>query len=403
MKNERKLVVVSQHYPPDISTTALILSNIAERLATEVPVLVLSGTPGATLNQPAGLSVVEVKNWKSGKVALVKRALAETGLAVRMFIAALKNLQREDVALTVTAPFTLPYAVVAAAKLKRAHAVLLMHDLYPDVLVAAGIIKPNSLLARLIRGANSLMFRGLSKVVIIGRDTQRLLLRYSKLIQDNVVFIPNWATLTPGVRPLMPDNFYRGEVSSRFVVGLSGNLGFTHEPVVVFEAARLLQKETTIHFLLSGWGMGFEELKALQREANLPNVTFIERVPEESLEQLLAAANIWVIPYRKNVAGVSIPSRFYNLLAVGRPVILLSEPEAEAAIIVKENNLGWVIPPGSPGELAEVLRFASSSMDPSLPKRAVDVALGYSLDRAMTSYVEVILELLRNQKLPEQG
>ena len=49
------------------------------------------------------------------------------------------------------------------------------------------------------------------------------------------------ATLAPGVRAVAPDNPYRRPLSARFVVGLSGNLGFTHDPVIVFEAARLLR------------------------------------------------------------------------------------------------------------------------------------------------------------------
>ena len=123
------------------------------------------------------------------------------------------------------------------------------------------------------------------------------------------------------------------------MVGLSGNLGFTHDPVIVFEAARLLREDADIHFLLSGWGIGFERLKQLQSEAGLPNVTLVDRVEDGELEQLLSAADIWLIPYRKNVAGVSVPSRFYNLLAVGRPAIVVSEPDAEAISPSREVGL----------------------------------------------------------------
>ena len=131
-------------------------------------------------------------------------------------------------------------------------------------------------------------------------------------------------------------------------------------PMIVFEAARLLRDDPDIHFLLSGWGIGFERLKAIAvRTPSLPNVTLVERVPRKSLEAFLAAADVWLIPYRKDVAGVSVPSRFYNLLAVGRPVILVSEPNAEAALTVSENDLGWVVEPGNPEELARTIRLAA--------------------------------------------
>ena len=76
---------------------------------------------------------------------------------------------------TVTAPFMLPYAVAAAARLKRARSVLIMHDLYPDVLVMAGLLRPASIARQAMRAANALMFRALDAVVTIGRDTERLL------------------------------------------------------------------------------------------------------------------------------------------------------------------------------------------------------------------------------------
>ena len=121
-----------------------------------------------------------------------------------MFVALLMKLRRGDVALTVTAPFMLPYAFAAAAKLKGARSALIMHDLYPDVLVMAGMLKPHSMVAKAMRALNALMFRALDAVVIIGRDTEKLLLRYRGMTRDKIRFIPNWATLARGVRAIDP-------------------------------------------------------------------------------------------------------------------------------------------------------------------------------------------------------
>ena len=392
MRKPGKVVVVSQHYPPDPSTTAAIMATITEHLAAEVPVLVLSGTAGSA-NDSTQPAIVEIKNRMPAKAALLKRAAAEACFTVRVFVALLKRLQRGDVAVTVTAPFMLPYAVAAAARLKRTRSVLIMHDLYPDVLVMAGLLKPESVSAKAMRGANALMFRALDAVVIIGRDTEALLLRYGGITPDKIRFIPNWATLAPAVRPLQPDNPWRRPHAARFVVGLSGNLGFTHDPLIVFEAARLLRDDPDIHFLLSGWGIGFERLKQMQSEANLANVTLVDRVGDEELEAFLAAANVWLIPYRKNVAGVSTPSRFYNLLAVGRPVILVSEPGAEAALTVTEHDVGWVVPPGKPDQLAKAIRQAFTSEEPLRAERAAAIARRFNLAQAMAGYSRLIQDL----------
>ena len=238
-----------------------------------------------------------------GKAALLKRALAELLFTIRMFVALLAKLRRGDVALTVPAPFMLPYAFAAAARLKGAKSVLIMHDLYPDVLIMAGLLKPQSIVAKAMRALNAPMFRALDAVVIIGRDTEKLLLRYRGMARDKIRFIPNWATLSRGVRAVDPENPYRRPLSARFVVGLSGNLGFTHDPVIVFEAARLLRENRDIHFLLSGWEIGFDQLREMQSEAKLPNVTLVDRVEDDQLETFLSAADAWIIPYRRNVAG----------------------------------------------------------------------------------------------------
>jgi glycosyltransferase involved in cell wall biosynthesis len=399
MQKPPKVVVVSQHYPPDPSTTAAIMAAIGERAAREAGVLVLSGTAGSAAKAVAGKpAVVEVKNWMPGKAALLKRALAELLFTIRMFAALLVKLRRGDVALTVPAPFMLPYAFAAAAKLKGAKSVLIMHDLYPDVLIMAGLLKPQSIVAKAMRALNAPMFRALDAVVIIGRDTEKLLLRYGGMTSDKIRFIPNWATLERGVRAVDPDNPYRRPLSARFVVGLSGNLGFTHDPVIVFEAARLLRESRDIHFLLSGWGIGFDQLRAMQAEARLPNVTLVDRVEDDQLETFLSAADVWIIPYRRNVAGVSVPSRFYNLLAIGRPVILVSEADAEAALTVTEHDVGWVVQPGRADELANTVSRAAGAEDPLQAARAAEISRRFDFEIAMTGYCGLIRELLQKKR-----
>ena len=135
-----KVVVVSQHYPPDPSTTAAIMAEISNHLAARHPVLVLSGMPGsattdAVLNRPV---VAEIRNRIPAKAALVRRAMAELAFTARAFGSVLSHALRGDVVLTVTAPFMLPYAVAFAARLKGAKSAVIMHDLYPAVTKTSG-------------------------------------------------------------------------------------------------------------------------------------------------------------------------------------------------------------------------------------------------------------------------
>ena len=174
----------------------------------------------------------------------------------------------------------------------------------------AGMLKPDSLPAKAMHALNAPMFRALDAVVIIGRDTEKLLLRYRGMTRDKIRFIPNWATLTRGVRAVDPDNPYRRSLSARFVVGLSGNLGFTHDPVIVFEAARLLRDNGDIHFLLSGWGVGFDQLKALQAEAKLRRRPLVDRVEDDQLERFFRRRTSGSFPIARTSRACRCPAGF---------------------------------------------------------------------------------------------
>ena len=398
MRKLGKIVIVSQHYAPDPSTTATYLTAIAEGLATGYQVLVISGTAHSAFpgEGKTRLRVVEVKNRMTEKHALVRRAIAMMLFSVRVFFATLKHVKKNDLVLCVTTPFSLPYPVTLATKLRNASAILLIYDLYPEALIVAGLARPASLMTRTFRIVNGIMFRALDVIVTIGRDVEALLLTYKNVTRQKIRFIPNWVLLPIGYRELSAGNSFRRGPANELVVGLSGNIGLTHDAGTVYEAARLLKDHKNIHFLISGWGSGWGRLTELHAKAALENVTLVERVPESQLEEFLSAADLWIIPYRRSVAGVSVPSRIYSLLAIGRAVIVAADAHSEAAMILKENNIGWVVRPEDPLDLAEAIRSAAGDREETLAKgrRAAKAAERYTYDRAIASYRQIMSELM---------
>jgi colanic acid biosynthesis glycosyl transferase WcaI len=397
MKDPGKIVIVSQYYAPDPSTTAAYMTAIAGTLARDMPVVVISGTRGsiASSGEQGRPSVVPISSWQPQKDALIRRAVAMALFAIRTFFSTFRQARQGDFVFCVTSPFTLPYAVMVAARLRRAGTVLLIYDLYPEALEMAELIRPGSITSRLIRFANKSMFRALDAIIVIGRDVKQLLLAYKDVAPQKITFIPNWPLIATGFRETRPDNAFRRGHQSQLVVGLSGNLGFTHSPGTVFRAAELLKGDPDIHLLLSGWGVGWRELQDLQAAGNLDNVTMLEPVADADLPEFLAAADVWIIPYRRNVAGVSVPSRLYNLLAIGRAIIVAAEPHSEASMIVQENEIGWVVPPEDPDRLANAIRQASSDRAATLQKgrRAADVAGNYAAASALSQYSALIQRL----------
>lgn len=399
-----KLIIATQFYPPDTSTTAVYLGKIAEGLAVENKVTVIAATPNAhprgerAASNPA---VIELRSWNPGKSALIQRAVAACALAARMFVSVIGRTGPNDIVFCVTTPFTLPYGVMLAAKLRRATTLLLVYDLYPEALEAAGLVGSTSIAARLLRFANSLLLRRLDCIVVIGRDVPPLLAKYPGVVPQRIEIIPNWVLLPVAYREIDPANRFRAPLGPKFIVGLSGNLGFTHAPATLLEAAKLLQAESDIHFVLSGWGVGRRELNELAALEKLDNVTLLDPVPHQQLVEFLSAADVWVIPYRRNTAGVSIPSRLYNLLAVGRPVIIAAESHSEAAIEVREEEIGWVVPPEDASQLANALREAARDRSATAQKgrRAAIVAEKYSEEAALARYRSVVRALKQRSRV----
>jgi glycosyltransferase involved in cell wall biosynthesis len=397
-----KILLVTQHYAPFPSTTSGYMTDIANALAQKSRVVVISSSPNSASRLPLAPGqpeVIEIKSWWPEKSALVSRSLAAVLFSIQVFVAVMKHARSEDVLLCVTTPFTLPYTVALAARLRKAASVLIIYDLYPDTLVMAGFLGASSILTRWLRSANEVMFQWLDAIVIIGRDMSAKLLDYPKMSAAKLNLIPNWATMPVRYRELNPENPYRRRCGGRFVVAMSGNAGFTHDPESVFEAARLLQQNTDIKFLLSGEGVGWTKLNEMQAASPLPNVTLIERVPESELESFLSAGDIWIVPYRKNNTGVSVPSRIYNLLAIGRPIIICSEPDAEAAILMREEDIGWVAPPEDPAAMARIIGFAASSAADTNQKghRAAMVASRFTRQIALDTYCGLMDKLLDQQ------
>jgi glycosyltransferase involved in cell wall biosynthesis len=397
-----KVILISQHYAPFPSTTSGYMTDIAEELARQGQVMVITSAPGSaseSVPAPGKPEVIEINSWWPGKSALVSRSFAAVLFSIQVFFAVLKYARAEDVLLSVTTPFTLPYAVTLAARLRRAASALIIYDLYPDTLVMAGFLRANSILTRWLRSANGVMFRLLDAIVIIGRDMAPKLLTYPKVSRSKINLIPNWATMPVRYRELSPENNFRQLCGGRFIVAMSGNAGFTHDPVSVFEAARILKDNNDIRFLLSGEGVGWTKIKDMQAESPIPNVTLVERVSDSELESFLSAGDVWIVPYRKNNTGVSVPSRIYNIFAIGRPIIICSEADAEAAILVREENIGWVTPPEDPQALARVIESAASNAAATgeSGRRAVQVASHYTRQIALSAYRNLMDGLLAGQ------
>jgi glycosyltransferase involved in cell wall biosynthesis len=124
-------------------------------------------------------------------------------------------------------------------------------------------------------------------------------------------------------------------------------------------------------------------------ELDLTNVTILDPRPRSEQLVFLNACDVALVSLVGKMVGVSMPSRTYNILAAGKPILALAEHGSEVSRVVEEDNAGWVVPPGDPTLFAETVReIVRQRADlPSMGRSARASALEkYSLETALEKY-----------------
>jgi glycosyltransferase involved in cell wall biosynthesis len=153
------------------------------------------------------------------------------------------------------------------------------------------------------------------------------------------------------------DNKFEG----KFLVLYSGNLGVTHDVEILVYLAEL-SKRNNLHFIIIGEGDKKRFIADLIQERKLSNIDLLSWQPVEMLPFSLSAADIAVVTLGTGASLMSVPSKLYDTMAVGSPLLIISEPEAEMARIVEDHNIGRSF---QNGQLEEMLDFIYELMDNS--------------------------------------
>ncbi len=393
--------VVTELYYPEASSTGRVLTNIAEGIAEEFPVSVLCAQPtyearGAKAprrEHHRGVEIHRVWSTTFDKNRLLGRGVNALTITASFFFRGLKEFRRGDKVMAVTNPPTMPFVISAAARLKGARFVLLVHDTYPDVLWTVGLTGEQSLIAKAWRGMNRGLIRRSSRIIVLGRCALERWARYGG--RERMRVIPNYSEpelILPQPRegnPLLA----RLGLEDKFVIQYAGNMGRSHDLESVAEACRIVaQRDPSIHWLFIGSGARKPLLEQAARE--LPDsVTVLDYQKRDSLSDVLNACDWALISQSKGMSGISIPSRMYNVFCTGRPLIAAADEDAELSLCVAERELGIIVPPGDPEALAQaVLSLRESAPAPGLVERSRRLAEEASLDRVAAAYRDALRE-----------
>ena len=403
---KNKVVVLSELFRPEMTSTGYYLTKIAERLALEHDVEVFCGQPtyaergrrAPSTEQDGRLRINRVRSSTFDKDRIGLRLLNLVTLTWSIVARSALAIRPGDVVIVVTNPPTLPLIMALICRMRRAKLVALIHDRFPEVMVAVGFRSKNDASVRVLEELNKWLLPKSACIVVVGRDMGEQLEKQYPLA--NIAVLGNWAE-NATVRPVpLPERSLRSELGlpSDRVVLYAGNFGRANDLETLLGAAELLRK-SGIFFALIGHGVNRPSVEATIRSKGLDHVRVAGPYPREAQCQLLACGDIVVIPSIPGMCGISVPSRIYNSLAAGRPVVVATEATAEIARIVTDFNVGWIVPPASAELLAEAIREAlidtnQSELD-GMGRRAIEAAQNeLSESRMLDQWSQLVRQLL---------
>lgn len=232
---------------------------------------------------------------------------------------------------------------------------LVVFDLYPDVLFESGQISKKSFIVSIWMRINKYIYNKANRIITLSTSIKVRIQQYCP--SKSIEVIPIWGSLNPSTnKKLNFYNQYRSQLGleDKLVVLYSGNLGNSHELMVVPQLASIISDEK-VFFLIVGNGPGKKELQDFTTKNNLKNIKFLERQPIENLEELFSAADVAIVPFSSKLASLSIPSKTFDFLAAGLPLIIVGEGDTELAKLVKNFNNGKVFLPTQLFELSNYL------------------------------------------------
>jgi len=351
-----RLLLVNQFAPPDPAPTARLLGDLAEELASRGHEAV-----------PLG----DASDYRGAKTLLGSRALREGLALLRLAWRIARAAGPFDAILCLSSPPMLPAAVrLARWRHPRARLCHWAMDLYPDVALALGEVRPRSALHRASESLMASFYRACDLIVALDSDMAARIGRRGVDALVAAPWPPAFTMKTPPADAADGGPSERTDGASPFVWLYSGNLGRAHEWRTLLEAQLLLERSgASVELLFQGGGT---EREAAQKEAEalgLRRCRWSPYAPDEDLLPSLLAADCFVATQRPETKGCLWPSKLALARLLGRPMVWVGPTEGSVADLLRSDGHAC-FRPGDSAELAATLRSLAARPAPRSPDEA---------------------------------
>jgi colanic acid biosynthesis glycosyl transferase WcaI len=181
-------------------------------------------------------------------------------------------------------------------------------------------------------------------------------------------------------------------VADRLVIGYVGTHGLAHDLGNVVAAADLLRQDKRLVFLLVGAGAERDSLIASAKQRGLDNVIFLSMQPKEMMPSIWALCDVALVHLKNSVAFAEvIPSKMFEAMAMGLPILLVA-PQGEAAAILAEDRAGVWVPAGEPASLAEATKRLMNNNEEcqALAAQSLASARHHTREEQATRFIAVL-------------
>jgi glycosyltransferase involved in cell wall biosynthesis len=367
------LLLVHHFFHPDEVSSARLYTDLAVGLGQrgwEVTALTSDRIrsdpdrrlPEAELYQGVRIERVHRPAWKQSE--RVQR-LANSGWLATAWALRAARMEPSDAVVIGSDP---AFAPILAGRWRRlwpkAAVVHWCHDVYPEVIEADGATRTVRALAPAARRLASASYRCCHGLVDLGPEMRRRLEAY----ESNAVrsTIPPWAVVEPTDAPRPPDGRVRAALFGEATLGLlySGGLGRAHDVGPLLQLARSCRRRFggRIGFCFACGGHGVDALRgAIRPDDGNVRITPLSR--EEELRTHLEAADLHLASLRVAWAGLSVPSKFFAALALGRPVVYAGPARSDVAYWLRTLAVGYELRPETLEDVAGALGELARSPD----------------------------------------
>jgi glycosyltransferase involved in cell wall biosynthesis len=386
--------LLNQTFYPDVMATGQYLSELASALVKRGHAVTM--VTGRQAYDNRQITFPQRENWNAVEIYRVYstgyskktkwRRAVDFGSFILSCCARLIMLSRHDVVIALTTPPLISFIGAWRAKLWRARFCYWVMDMNPDEAIAAGWLRADSVMGRILERMSRFSFRRADCIIALDRFMRDRIVAKG-IAPEKIALIPPWSH-DDEVRfdPVGRERFRKAHgLEGKFVVMYSGNHSPVHPLDTLLRAAEKLRDNPEIVFCFVGGGSEFGKAESGKQKAENENWKLkILCFPYQPLEQLaasLSAADLHVVVMGEAMLGLVHPCKIYNILAVGSPVLYIGPKPSHVTEILERLGDAYPWVSCSHGEAtnapAQILRLMDRARN--LPRQVpAEVATTFS-------------------------